>query len=85
MFMITSFELRVLQNAAARAVVFRFAKFLNSEVILFMKKLIYAEGTSEIGSGGMFEGPATPEPRFRWFTCRLHKTYATKKELKKLL
>jgi len=52
---------------------------------LFMKKLIYAEGTSEIGSGGMFEGPATPEPRFRWFTCRLHKPYATKRELKKLI
>jgi len=52
---------------------------------LFMKKLIYAEGTSEIGSGGMFEGPATPEPVFRWFTCRLHKPYATKRELKKLI
>jgi hypothetical protein len=46
-----------------------------------MKKLIYAEATNELE----FEGPATPEPRFRWFTCKLYKPYATKKELRKLL
>jgi len=28
------------------------------------------------------EGPATPDPEFRWFTCR---PWKTKRELKKLL
>ena len=46
-----------------------------------IKKLIYCEATNELE----MEGPATPEPKFRWFTCKLHETYATKKELRKLV
>ena len=61
--------------------IFKPCKEFEAALSLFLKKLIYAEATNEIE----FEGPATPEPRFRWFTCRLHKTYATKKELKKLI
>ena len=60
-------------------------KEYDAALSLFMKKLIYAEATNEHGTNGMFQGPATPEPNFRWFTCKLHKPYATKKELKKLL
>tara|TARA_B100001758_G_C18260998_1_gene531019 strand:+ start:681 stop:959 length:279 start_codon:yes stop_codon:yes gene_type:complete len=48
---------------------------------LFMKKLIYCEATNELE----FEGPATPEPKFRWFTCKLHEPYASKKQLRKLV
>ena len=48
---------------------------------LFLKKLIYAETTNELE----IEGPALPQPKFRWFTCKLHKDYATKRELRKLL
>ena len=56
-------------------------KEYDAALSLFMKKLIYAEATNELE----LEGPATPEPQFRWFICKLHKPYATKKELKKLL
>ena len=56
-------------------------KEYDAALSLFMKKLIYAEATNELE----FEGPATPDPRFRWFTCKLHKPYATKRELRKLL
>ena len=60
-------------------------KEYDAALSLFMKKLIYAEATNEYGLNGMFEGPATADPRFRWFTCRVHKPYATKRELRKLL
>ena len=53
-------------------------KEYDAALSLFMKKLIYAEATNELE----FEGPATPDPRFRWFTCKLHKPYATKRELR---
>ena len=56
-------------------------KEYDAALSLFMKKLIYAEATNEL----VLEGPATPGPQFRWFICKLHKPYATKKELKKLL
>ena len=48
-------------------------KEYDAALSLFMKKLIYAEATNEHGTNGMFEGPATADPRFRWFTCRVHK------------
>ena len=56
-------------------------KEYDAALSLFMKKLIYAEATNELE----FEGPATPDPLFRWFTCKLYKPYATKRELRKLL
>ena len=56
-------------------------KEYDAALSLFMKKLIYAEATNELA----LEGPATPAPQVRWFICKLHKPYATKKELKKLL
>ena len=56
-------------------------KEYDAAISLFLKKLIYAEASNEL----LIEGPATPEPRFRWFTCRLHKPYATKRDLKKLI
>ena len=60
-------------------------KEYDAALSLFMKKLIYAEATNEHGTNGLFQGPATDEPNFRWFTCRLHKPYATKRELRKLV
>ena len=60
-------------------------KEYDAALSLFMKKLIYAETTNEHGTNGMFEGPATAAPQFRWFTCKLYKPYATKRELRKLL
>ena len=56
-------------------------KEYDAALSLFMKKLIYAETTNELE----IEGPALPQPKFRWFTCKLHKDYATKRELRKLL
>ena len=56
-------------------------KEYDAALSLFMKKLIYAEAQNEL----LMEGPATPEPKFRWFKCRLYKPYATKRELRKLL
>ena len=64
-----------------KALGYKPCKEYDAALSLFMKKLIYAEATNELE----FEGPATPEPRFRWFTCKLYKPYATKKELRKLL
>ena len=56
-------------------------KEYDAALSLFMKKLIYAETTNELE----MEGPALPQPKFRWFTCKLYKPYATKRELRKLL
>ena len=56
-------------------------KEYDAALSLFLKKLIYAETTNELE----FEGPALPEPKYRWFTCKLYKDYATKRELRKLL
>ena len=56
-------------------------KEYDAALSLFLKKLIYAETTNELE----FEGPALPEPKYRWFTCKLHKEYATKRQLRKLL
>jgi|TARA_B110000211_G_scaffold230450_1_gene290022 hypothetical protein len=56
-------------------------KEYDAAISLFLKKLIYSEATNELE----FEGPATPEPKYRWFTCKLHKSYATKRDLKKLI
>ena len=64
-----------------KALGYKPCKEYDAALSLFMKKLIYAEATNELE----FEGPATPDPKFRWFTCRLHKPYATKRELKKLI
>ena len=64
-----------------KALGYKPCKEYDAALSLFMKKLIYAEATNELE----LEGPATPEPQFRWFICKLHKPYATKKELKKLL
>ena len=52
-------------------------KEYDAALSLFMKKLIYAEAQNEL----LMEGPATPEPKFRWFKCRLYKPYATKRNL----
>ena len=68
-----------------KALGYKPCKEYDAALSLFMKKLIYAETTNEHGTNGMFEGPATADPQFRWFTCRLHKPYATKRELKKLI
>jgi len=46
-----------------------------------LKKLIYARSTNELE----MEGPATPDPQLRWFTCSVHKPWATKRELRKLI
>ena len=56
-------------------------KEYDAALSLFLKKLIYAESTNELE----MEGPATPTAQFRWFTCKLHKEYATKRQLRKLL
>ena len=56
-------------------------KEYDAALSLFMKKLIYAETTNELE----IEGPALPQPKFRWFTCRFHKSNATKGDLKKLI
>ena len=56
-------------------------KEYDAALSLFIKKLIYAEAQNEL----LMEGPATPEPKFRWFKCKLYKPYATKRELRKLL
>tara|TARA_B100000530_G_scaffold74330_1_gene43989 strand:- start:488 stop:769 length:282 start_codon:yes stop_codon:yes gene_type:complete len=64
-----------------KALGYKPCKEYDAALSLFMKKLIYAEATNELE----FEGPATPEPKFRWFTCKLYKPYATKRELRKLL
>jgi len=45
---------------------------------LMLKGNIIAQSTNELE----MEGPATPSPEFRWFTCR---PWKTKRELKKLL
>ena len=56
-------------------------KEYDAALSLFMKKLIYAEAANEL----LMEGPATPAPKFRWFTCKLHEPYATKKQLRKFI
>ena len=61
--------------------VYKPCKEYDAALSLFLKKLIYAETTNELE----IEGPALPQPKFRWFTCKLHKDYATKRELRKLL
>ena len=61
--------------------VYKPCKEYDAALSLFLKKLIYAETTNELE----FEGPALPEPKYRWFTCKLYKDYATKRELRKLL
>ena len=50
---------------------YKHCKEYDAALSLFMKKLIYAEATNEHGTNGMFQGPATDEPNFRWFTCCL--------------
>jgi|TARA_B110000977_G_scaffold148004_1_gene187668 hypothetical protein len=56
-------------------------KEYDAALSLFMKKLIYAEAANEL----LMEGPSTPEPKYRWFKCKLYKPYATKRDLKKLI
>ena len=53
-------------------------KEYNAALELMLKGKIRALSTNELE----MEGPATPEPEFRWFTCR---PWKTKRELKKLL
>ena len=49
-----------------KALGYKPCKEYDAALSLFMKKLIYAEASNELE----LEGPATPEPQFRWFTCR---------------
>ena len=53
-------------------------KEYNAALELMLKGKIKALSTNELE----MEGPATPDPEFRWFTCR---PWKTKRELKKLL
>ena len=53
-------------------------KEYNAALELMLKGKIRALSTNELE----MEGPATPEPEFRWFTCT---PWKTKRELKKLL
>ena len=53
-------------------------KEYNAALELMLKGKIKALSTNELE----MEGPATPEPEFRWFTCR---PWKTKREFKKLL
>ena len=53
-------------------------KEYNAALELMLKGNIIAQSTNELE----IEGPATPDPEFRWFTCR---PWKTKRELKKLL
>ena len=53
-------------------------KEYNAALELMLKGKITALSTNELE----MEGPATPEPEFRLFTCR---PWKTKRELKKLL
>ena len=53
-------------------------KEYNAALELMLKGKIRALSTNELE----MEGPATPDPEFRWFTCR---PWKTKRELKKLL
>ena len=53
-------------------------KEYNAALELMLKGKIKALSTNELE----MEGPATPEPEFRWFTCR---PWKTKRELKTLL
>ena len=57
---------------------YKVCKEYNAALELMLKKNIIAQSTNELE----MEGPATPEPEFRWFTCR---PWKTKRELKKLL
>ncbi len=41
-----------------------------------LKKIVYAESTNEL----LVEGPALPDPQYRWFVCR---PWKTKRELRK--
>ena len=53
-------------------------KEYDAALALMLNKSIIAQSTNELE----MEGPATPEPEYRWFTCR---PWKTKRELKKLL
>ena len=56
-------------------------KEYNAALSLMLNKIIYARSTNELE----LEGPATPEPKYRWFTCSVYKPWKTKQQLKKLL
>ena len=56
-------------------------KEYDAALSLMLKKLVYARSTNELE----MEGPATPDPQLRWFTCSIHKPWATKRELRKLI
>ena len=56
-------------------------KEYDAALSLMLKKLVYARSTNELE----MEGPATPDPQLRWFTCSIHKPSATKRELRKLI
>ena len=56
-------------------------KEYDAALSLMLKKLIYARSTNELE----MEGPATPDPQLRWFTCSIHKPWATKRDLRKLI
>jgi|TARA_B100002003_G_scaffold76610_1_gene71642 hypothetical protein len=57
---------------------YKACKEYNAALELMLKGKIRALSTNELE----MEGPATPDPEFRWFTCR---PWKTKRELKKLL
>jgi len=57
---------------------YQVCKEYNAALELMLKGKIRALSTNELE----MEGPATPDPEFRWFTCR---PWKTKRELKKLL
>ena len=57
---------------------YQVCKEYNAALELMLKGKIKALSTNELE----MEGPAIPDPEFRWFTCT---PWKTKRELKKLL
>jgi len=61
-----------------KEVPYQVCKEYNAALELMLKGKIKALSTNELE----MEGPAIPDPEFRWFTCT---PWKTKRELKKLL
>ena len=55
---------------------YRECKQYEAAISLMLKKIVYAESTNEL----LVEGPALPDPEYRWFVCR---PWKTKRELRK--
>ena len=65
-----------------KGVPYKECKEWSAALELMLNRHIKAQSANEHGINGMFEGPATPEPEYRWFSCS---PWKTKRELKKLL